>query len=56
MAVNTTPDDWVPIFESAQKSFDMTRQRSYVLPSSDMTWKMVQQLVQWHQLECVQIA
>jgi len=56
MAVNTTPDNWVPIFESAQKSFDMTRQRSYVLPTSDMTWKMVQQLVQWHQLECVQIA
>ena len=56
MAVNTTPDDWVPIFESAQKSFDMTRQRSYVLPTSDTTWKMVQQLVQWHQLERVQIA
>lgn len=56
MTVNTTPDNWVPIFESAQKSFDMTRQRSYVLPTSDTTWKMVQQLVQWHQLERVQIA
>ena len=46
----------MPVFESAQRSFDMTRQRSYVLPTSDVTWRMVQQLVQWHRLERVQIA
>jgi hypothetical protein len=56
MAVNATPQDWMPVFESAQRSFDMTRQRSYVLPTSDVTWRMVQQLVQWHRLERVQIA
>ena len=56
MAVNVTPQDWMPVFESAQRSFDMTRQRSYVLPTSDATWRMVQQLVHWHQLERVQIA
>ena len=51
MAVNVKPDDWLPVFESAQKSFDMTRQRSYVLPTSDPLWRLVQQLAQWHRLE-----
>lgn len=52
----STPEAWEPVFESAQRIFETTRQRNYVLPVSDPTWKMVRDLAQWHRLERVQIA
>ena len=56
LAVSVDSDEWKPVFESAKQSFDTTRQRSYVLATSDTIWRMVQRLVNWHQLERVQIA
>lgn len=58
--VNATFQDdpvvWAPVFQLAQETFDNSRQRSMVLPTSDKIWKLVQQLCGWHRLERVQIA
>ena len=53
---NDNPEDWKPLFESAQRTFDTTRLRSYVLATSDPLWKSVSGMVKWHKLERVQIA
>ena len=53
---NDNPEDWKPLFESAQRTFDTTRIKSYVLATSDPLWKSVSELVKWHKLERVQIA
>jgi hypothetical protein len=56
MAVTTEPSDWAPVFESARKTFDTIRQKTHLLATSDPAWKTIQQLVQWHQLDRVQMA
>jgi hypothetical protein len=53
---NDNPEDWKPLFESAQRTFDTTRMKSYVLATSDPLWKSVSDMVKWHKLERVQIA
>lgn len=48
--------NWAPVSESARKTFDTIRQKTHLLATSDPAWKTIQQLVQWHQLDRVQMA
>ena len=54
-AFKNDPEDWKDVFRLAQETFDNSRQRAIVLPTSDPIWKQVQHLSGWYRLERVQI-
>ena len=53
--ISTDHDTWLPAFQLAEQTFNTTRFKNFVLPTSDTLYDLVKQLTNWR-LERVQIS